>query len=73
MSFWLKVNTLLPKKLSVRFQKKVRFGGEKASSKKLVGFVFGFPFFIGLAVAIDVYAFFSQSIMDVALAFILTC
>jgi Flp pilus assembly protein TadB len=71
MSFWLKINTLLPDKLSERFQRKVRFGGEKASSKKLVGFVFGFPFFVGLAVAIDILAFFSKNPVDIVLGFIL--
>ena len=60
MSLWLKINSKLPKKLSERFQRKVRFGGEKASSKSLVGFVFGFPLFVGLAAAVDIFAFFSK-------------
>ena len=70
LNLWLKVNTLLPKKLSERFQRKVRFGGEKASSKKLVGFVFGFPILVGLAAAIDVYAFYSKDPLISVVGFI---
>ena len=56
---WIKINSLIPSGISERLQTKISFGGERTNAKRIVGFVFGFPVFVGLALMLNILAFVS--------------
>lgn len=59
LKFWIKINDLIPKTISLKFQKKIGFSSGKFSNKEKVGFIFAFPFFSALAVILILNIFFN--------------
>ncbi|MEK6959081.1 MAG: type II secretion system F family protein [archaeon] len=72
MSNWLKIEGLVPRDLSQIIQKKVGYGGEKINARKVVGFLFGFPLFVAIAVTLNIAAFITLDTSTLVLTFVIT-
>jgi len=58
MRFWLKIEGLVPRKISNKLERKIDFGGNQRHVKQKIGFIFGYPIFTGIALVAVLYALF---------------
>jgi len=61
MNIMIKVESLLPRKFSDFIQRKLSYGGELHESRKKVGFIVTYPFFVGLMTAIVAWVLFPKA------------
>jgi|GEM_PF-1921261 len=58
MSILIKIESLLPRRVSTFIQRKLSYGGEIHETRKKVGFISTYPFFVGLVVAIIIFGLY---------------
>jgi Flp pilus assembly protein TadB len=52
MNLWLAVESAVPRTLSTKLQTKLSFASDAHNTKQKVGFIYGYPFLMGIALAI---------------------